>query len=329
MTKSSRSAVAEKPAGGKAPFTEAEAWDAIGAGWRPLFGNFRKLGFSFEWHDFETTRELDWARSFHPGSIELCLNLAGNGTLGEGQRRVPLDARMLTFYHQGEPPLTATRRAGERHQFITVEFSPEFLREHLSDEEDNLHPLVRTVVRRESKRSQISAPDRLGTALAQLVESLRHPPVFARAQAVWFQGKALELAAHLFFHSPGGELFCTRQQRAARERVERVKVILKEKLSEPPALEELGRLVGCSPFYLSRLFSQEVGMTIQQYLRQIRMERAAELLRTGKCNVTEAALEVGYSSLSHFSATFHQTFGCCPGLYPLKTPTQAQADEPG
>lgn len=322
MTKPSRSALAEKSSAGKAPFTEAEAWDTIGAGWRPLFGNFRKLGFSFEWHDFETARELDWARSFHPGSIELCLNLAGSGTLAEGQRRVGLEARMLTFYHQGEPALAATRRAGERHQFITVEFSPEFLRENLGGEEDNLHPLVRAVVSRESKRSQISPPERLSTALAQLVESLRHPPVFVRAQAVWFQGKALELAAHLFFHSPAGELFCTRQQRAARERVERVKSILKEKLSEPPPLEELGRLVGCSPFYLSRLFSQEVGMTIQQYLRQIRMERAAELLRTGKCNVTETALEVGYNSLSHFSATFHQTYGCCPGLYPLKTPTQ-------
>ena len=38
--------------------------------------------------------------------------------------------------------------------------------------------------------------------------------------------------------------------------------------------------------------------------------------------VTEAALEVGYNSLSHFSAAFHETFGCCPGLYPIKTPTQ-------
>ena len=82
-------------------------------------------------------------------------------------------------------------------------------------------------------------------------------------------------------------------------------------------------MVGCSPFYLSRLFSQEAGMTIQQYVRQVRMERAAELLRTGQCNVTEAALEVGYNSLSHFSTAFHETFGCCPGLYPLKTPTQA------
>jgi len=54
-------------------------------------------------------------------------------------------------------------------------------------------------------------------------------------------------------------------------------------------------------------------------LRQLRLERAAELLRTGQCNVTEAAFEVGYNSLSHFTLAFRETFGCCPGLYPLKT----------
>jgi AraC-like DNA-binding protein len=31
---------------------------------------------------------------------------------------------------------------------------------------------------------------------------------------------------------------------------------------------------------------------------------------------------VGYNSLSHFSQAFHETFGCCPGLYPLATPSQ-------
>ena len=34
------------------------------------------------------------------------------------------------------------------------------------------------------------------------------------------------------------------------------------------------------------------------------------------------ALDLGFSSHSHFSAAFHETFGCCPGLYPLKTPAQ-------
>jgi AraC-like DNA-binding protein len=307
-------------------FAEAPAWHSVGAGWRPLFGNFRELGFSFEWHDFKSKASLDWARSFHPGGVELCLNLAGHATVSDGRQTSELLPQTLAFYHQGEPSLVATRSGGERHQFITVEFAPDFLVKHLATAE-SLHPLVDAVVRGEAKASVAIPAERMNTALLAVVESLRHPPVLAPAQAVWFQSKAVELAAQLFFRPLDGELFCTRAQRAARERVERVRAILREKMSEPPSLEELGRLVGCSPFYLSRLFSQEAGMTIQQYLRQVRMERAADLLRAGKCNVTEAALEVGYNSLSHFSSAFHETFGCCPGLYPLKTPTQQTAEE--
>jgi AraC-like DNA-binding protein len=308
------------------PFAEAPAWRAVGTGWRPLFGNFRELGFSFEWHDFKCSTPLDWARSFHPGGVELCLNLAGRATVSDARQTSELLAQTLAFYHQGQPSLNAVRSGGERHQFITVEFAPDFLVRHLA-RADSLHPLVGAVVRGEARASVVTPAERMNTALLAVVESLRHPPVLAPAQAVWFQCKAVELAAQLFFRPPDGELFCTRAQRAARERVERVRAILRERMSEPPPLEELGRLVGCSPFYLSRLFSQEAGMTIQQYLRQVRMERAADLLRAGKCNVTEAALEVGYNSLSHFSSAFHETFGCCPSLYPLKTPTQRTAEE--
>jgi len=308
-------------------FAEAPAWSTVGAGWRPLFGNFRRLGFSFEWHDFSPAKEFDWARSFHPGGVELCLNLEGGATLKDGQQTVELAARTLAFYHQGAPPLAATCRAGERHRFLTVEFSAPFLDQHFRDQADNLHPLIRAVVKREARGSLLAPVERLATSLQPLMESLRHCPVFTPAQEMWFRCKALELAAQLFFRPAGGDLFCTRAQRAAQERVERARAILKERLHEPPSLEELGKLVGCSPFYLSRLFSQETGQTIQQYLRQVRMERAAELLRSGKCNVTEAALEVGYSSLSHFSTVFHETFGCCPGLYPLRTTTQAVKPE--
>src|SRR5262245_57650324 len=107
------------------PFAEAPAWQTIGAGWRPLFGNFRELGFSFEWHDFKCNATLDWARSFHPGGVELCLNLAGHATVSDGQQTSELAPQTLAFYHQGEPSLVATRNGGERHQFITVEFAPD------------------------------------------------------------------------------------------------------------------------------------------------------------------------------------------------------------
>jgi AraC-like DNA-binding protein len=154
--------------------------------------------------------------------------------------------------------------------------------------------------------------------LRKSIERLRLPPVAGPAVTLWYQSKALELMAECFFApAPNEGGIGVRQQQVSRQRVERVIEILSQRLAEPPGLEELGREVGCSPYYLSRTFSREMGMTIPQYLRQIRMERAAELLKSGKFNVTEAALEVGYNSLSHFSHAFCETMGCCPGLYPL------------
>lgn len=306
----------QHPAAG---FGEAATWRAIGAGWRQLFGDFNRLGVSFEWHDFRVDRDFDWAPSFHPGSVELCLNLEGEAEVGAGSEVVRYHAGMAGFYHQGRTPLRAVRLAGLSHQFITVEMAPGFLARHLSEGLAELHPLIRAVVEGRKEPSGVAHPTPLNTRQRELIASLRQPPVLASAQALWYQAKAVELMGEFFFQpASDGELFCHRQQRVARDRVEAVCAILRRDLANAPGLEVIAREVGCSPFYLSRTFSKETGQTLPQYLRRLRLEKAAELLRTGRYNVTEAALEVGYNSLSHFSQAFHQHFGCCPGLYPME-----------
>jgi len=310
-------------------FTERPVWRAVGKGWQHLHGNVQSSGASFEWHDFESSEEFDWGRSFHPQSVEVCLNLAGQGEVSFNGLSATFSPLTAGFYRRGDSAVHATRRGNQRHQFLTVELSFDFVRRHLGDFAPSLHPLVREVVAGRGETSAVAATSRLTSRQQQLLASLREPPVLAVAQTLWYQAKALEVVADLFFLTPGGEeLFCQRQQRLSAERVEKVIALLRANLETPLSLGELGRAVGCSQFHLSRTFSAATGMTITQYLRQLRMERAAELLRSGKFNVTEAALEVGYSSLSHFSQAFHETFGCCPGLYPLKTPTQQSSGSP-
>ena len=306
-----------------APFTEADAWRDVGKGWQPLFGSFHGAGYSIEWHDFFAKREFDWGASFHPGCVELCLNLAGHGFVESKNSRAEFAPGTAGFYHRKAEPITANRAANEPHQFLTVEFSTAFLAKHLAGMETMLHPVVRAAIQNSSSAPATHATVRLTAAQQQLISTLRQPPVYAAAQALWYQCKALELAVTFFLQPPPEtEMFCSRQQRVAQERVEQVIFLLKQNLATPPTLEELGKKIGCSHFYLSRIFSAQTGHTITQHLRELRMERAAELLKAGEHNVTETALEVGYNSLSHFSAAFHETFGCCPGLYPLKTPAQ-------
>jgi len=305
--------------------SEAPVWQPFHDGWRQLYGNFKELGVSIEWHDFELNPDamFEWSRSFHPDSLELCLNLAGHASIRCAGSTVDFEPLTVGFYAPGKNELRAWRKPGERHRFITVEFSPRFLREHLFQCDGALHALVEKFLLSSVSPAGLGENHLLTAEQEQLISQLLHPPSFQGARRLWYQGKVLQLMADFFFERQGKEeLFCDRQKRLARERVDRVVAILRRNLAEPPTLEEIGREAGCSPFYLSRTFSRETGMTIPQYLRKLRMERAAELLKSGKCNVTEAAMEVGYSSLSHFSQAFCQTMGCCPALYPLKTPTQ-------
>jgi AraC-like DNA-binding protein len=284
-----------------------------------LHGSVNNVGVSFEWHDFRACEELDWGRSFHPNTIEICLNSEGNGRIAVDDAEMTFAPLTVGFYRRGEENLSATRQASQQHRFLTIEISFEFLRRYLSECVTWLHPLVRDVILGPSQKSALSSTTRLTGRQQQLLASLRYPPVLAAAQSIWYQAKALELASELFFFAPGQpELFCQRQQRLSAERVEKVIELLREKFVNPPSLEEIGKTAGCSPFYLSRTFSAAMGMTIPQYIRQLRMERAAVLLQSGRFNVTEAAFEVGYLSLSHFSQVFQDAFGCYPAAYPVR-----------
>lgn len=99
------------------------------------------------------------------------------------------------------------------------------------------------------------------------------------------------------------------------ERVEKVNEWLRDHLDEPLDLKTLAQAIGCAPHYLSRLYSAQTGKTLSQQLRALRIEEAADLLDSGRYNVTEAAFEVGYNSLSHFAKAFAQERGMKPSAF--------------
>ncbi len=296
---------------------EGRAWSRIDGVWRQLHGSFSGQGLSVEWHDFRLTRDLDWGRSFHPGSLEICLNFSGAGSLQDGESERELAAQQVAVYTSPDRRRRATRRASSLHRFLTLEMAPAFLRAHLGEDLDKLKAPIGRFARAGAQAPSfleiVAMPASLLGARLQFIQ----PPVAGAALRAWYLGRTLEILAQTVFEpEAAGELFCQRHQRVNRQRVERVRFLLERDLENPPTLEMLGQEVGCSPFYLSRIFAQETGVNIPKFLRMKRMERAAELLRGGRANVTEAAVTVGYSSMSAFSKAFVEHFGCCPGLYP-------------
>ncbi len=70
---------------------------------------------------------------------------------------------------------------------------------------------------------------------------------------------------------------------------------------------------GFSYFHFHRLFVSYVGETIAQYIKRLRLERAAYAIRYKGKSMTDAAMDAGYSTPSAFNKAFKDFFGCSPG----------------
>jgi len=100
----------------------------------------------------------------------------------------------------------------------------------------------------------------------------------------------------------------------ARERVEAE--ALRGLLSSSPGrrhrLDDLAGRFGSTPFRLCRSFRAATGSTIHRYLTEVRLHRAVDRLADGCRDLTELALDLGFSSHSHFTSAFRKSLGLTP-----------------
>lgn len=100
--------------------------------------------------------------------------------------------------------------------------------------------------------------------------------------------------------------------------VEKAREILEQNLAAPPSLADIARKSGVCVTCLTEKFRKQFGTTVFGYLRQRRLEQAKELMTRHGLSASEAAWEVGYSSLSSFHRAFMAKYGATPGAYSRK-----------
>ncbi|WP_421799258.1 ATP-binding protein [Haliscomenobacter sp.] len=96
--------------------------------------------------------------------------------------------------------------------------------------------------------------------------------------------------------------------------LQKVRHALEAHLAEEEfGVEQLCRTLGMSRSQLYRKFQALTNTTVHQFLQEIRLYKAKELLTTTKLTVTDVAFEVGFKNLSHFSRVFSEAWGTPPG----------------
>lgn len=75
---------------------------------------------------------------------------------------------------------------------------------------------------------------------------------------------------------------------------------------EEITLDRLSEMAGVSRYYFCRVFKFMTGSTLREYVNTLRLARAETLLKSGRMNVTEAALDCGFNNLNYFSRLFRR-----------------------
>jgi len=101
---------------------------------------------------------------------------------------------------------------------------------------------------------------------------------------------------------------------AKRRLVDRSKLLLASDLKRRWTLAEIAAEIGGSGVYLTQAFRQVEGVPLYRYQLQLRLAHALDLV-AGDNDMSALALDLGFSSHSHFSAAFRQAYRCSPSAF--------------
>ena len=92
-------------------------------------------------------------------------------------------------------------------------------------------------------------------------------------------------------------------------------IILKNISDENFGVRELSSLLGLSPSQTLRKIKANSGKSVNQYIREIRLKKAAKLLKKTDQSIAEVSYQVGFSSASYFNKSFKKYYNVTPGDY--------------
>jgi len=127
---------------------------------------------------------------------------------------------------------------------------------------------------------------------------------------LWIEGQGLSLLG-LFLESraPAADRGFSQEDRS---RLQRARDLLLADLGKAPSLNDLAAESGLSLLKLKRGFKAMFGNSVYSLFLEARMHEARRRLQAGRATVTEVAMDLGYSNVSHFSAAFRRQFGINP-----------------
>ena len=244
--------------------------------------------------------------------FHFCIKGAANFVFNDGNYRLPLneDNSLLLYNPQLDLPLNLDVNSNS---WVVSVLLPIKKFHELFSSEANFITFLSEENRERKYYKDAGISPSMAIVLNQLMNYNLHPSV----KSLYFIGKAYELLS-LYFNRPVDAdteqcPFLIDEDNVSK--IKNAKKIIISRMAEPPTMQELADEIQLPLNRLKEGFKQIYGDSVFSFLFDYKMEIARQLLATGSHNVNEVGLKVGYSTSSHFIASFKKKFGTTPKKY--------------
>lgn len=203
------------------------------------------------------------------------------------------------------------KKANVRHHMLEIRLSPQELFHYAADlaEKQKMESWLQ-----QHKGNIDKYPDT--PEIRRCVADMMNCTYNGALKRLYMESKAMELIA-LFGTAQGREAgnekrFLNRDDLTS---LEEARELVLRHFEQPLSIRDLAREVGLNEYKLKKGFRERFGMTVFDLVRKQRMERARYYMEVQRMNVGEAAVSVGYSNVSNFTAAFRKIYGYNPSEY--------------
>lgn len=277
--------------------------------------------------DFKPAGTIETRFEMRDSSIRFAFFLTGSGywefRSSRGEARINMDTcrgrhAYISYCPEGEAKICFPGR--HRHFHVCVSVRPSLLAAYFDGRWERVPREFRDICEGYAGDGFYHCGS-VSPVMNMAIQHLLVCPYVGSMRELYLEGKAIELIAHKMAQIATAESLAASPlglRKDDMERIRHAKDILGHDLENPPGLFELARAVGMTHTKLNRGFREVFGTTVFGHLRKMRLDVARRLLEEEGMNVTEAALNVGYNSVSSFSRAFSDYFGLNPKRFQRK-----------
>ncbi|MGV2872189.1 helix-turn-helix domain-containing protein [Colwellia sp. E150_009] len=240
--------------------------------------------------------------------------LIGGSDMQLGQKSINANGmpKIYISSHCNNGQQTRFYKKGEYIKSIGFWITPDYLKQTFDLDMEQLPLNFKSMLNLEQ---DITAIIPMTSQIKVIVSEMLSPPFTGALLNQYLQAKMTELLCHTILSMFSPELTFQENNQLSRQKsnvMKKLLQILEEQSSSPPCLEQLAKQLAISRSSMTSTFKASYGMTISDYVFQKRMNKAQQLLKTGKYTVLEVALEIGYDDQSSFGRAYKRFFNYPP-----------------